>query len=424
MSQTAIRSAIDPNASYEKESARQLEEWKQARDVLKSFDDHLHDLRKYGFSFLTALFATESILARSSDARSLDPQVKFAVFAVTLLLIAAVHLFDKNYRIYQEAANTRALVLERKLNLELSEDVSVRHRKNRVNLIVATVYVMFIVGVLLLGSFVLEGEQGWIIGLVVFGTVIGVVPIFTLGLHYAYKEGEDWTISPLECARGELVKITLNNLTSKTRVIKQNGERLDFSEKLTLFFVRFFEENKGDATEIIWGSSADRTKIVGKSGQELDVRARLVLFFIRLLEAPVKMNLAGIAKSVSTPEPIVFGENEPIWEIKDEVGGKAGHGCSRKPLEVYYAQTWIWATSDKKEGVYQFYVRDSLVPLFTIIVSDSPSSVRRNHRLTPMMVRSASQRRRERMSPVGPSVRHARLSGSARIGGTGHRKWR
>jgi hypothetical protein len=41
-----------------------LEEWKQARDVLKSFDDRIHDLRKYGFTFITGLMAVEGILLR------------------------------------------------------------------------------------------------------------------------------------------------------------------------------------------------------------------------------------------------------------------------------------------------------------------------------------------------------------------------
>ena len=109
------------------DNTNHMEEWKQARDVIKSYDEHLHDLRKYGFSFLTALLAAGAILTPAiveSTEAQVPNVVKFAVFSVTLLLIAALHLLDRNYRVFQEAAVTRALVLERRLNIELSEVIT------------------------------------------------------------------------------------------------------------------------------------------------------------------------------------------------------------------------------------------------------------------------------------------------------------
>jgi hypothetical protein len=304
----APSSSKDSNTTHNNDTANQIEEWKQAREVLKSFDEHLHDLRKYAFSFLTALMAAESILLPSKD---MPTEVKFAVFLVTLLLIAAAHLFDKNYRVIQQAANTRALVLERKLNLELSEDISIRHGKNRVNLIVVIVYILFIVGVLLLGGFVLQPHWGYVGGLAGFGIIIAVVPIFTLGLRFAYKEGEDWTVSPLECTSGDIVRITLNNLSKKTEDMKEKPADLREANDLESF--------------------------------------------------PFKV-----------PHPIVFNEGKLIWEIRSEGGpvirketAKAGG------LKVYYSYTWIWDTSNVGKGVYQLRRGDWPVPLFTMIISDN-----------------------------------------------------
>jgi len=136
--------------SSDKDSANHLAEWKQARDVLKHFDEKLHDLRKYGFTFLTGLLAVESILIPTSFVTTIEKipdSAKFAIFTVTLILIIALHLLDRNYVVFQQAANTRAKVLERELNLELSEIISIRYANFGIKNRVLTVYLLFIIGV-------------------------------------------------------------------------------------------------------------------------------------------------------------------------------------------------------------------------------------------------------------------------------------
>lgn len=218
--------AKNPETSSDKDRANHLDEWKQARGVLQFFDDKLHDLRKYGFSFVTALLTAEGILIPMKEV-IVSAQIKFAVFGVTLLLILALHFIDKNYRVYQRATNMRALVLEKKLNLELSETITDRYKAEHINLIVIGLYLLLTVGVLLLGWFSLYTD--WIYFAILGAIALAAtVLIFLLGTSYKYKYYEDWTISPLECTPKDKVTITLTNF-NKPMDAKHTKEQ--FKEK-------------------------------------------------------------------------------------------------------------------------------------------------------------------------------------------------
>lgn len=97
-----------------------LKEWSAARDVLDKFDERMHDLRKYGFSFVTALIAAEALL----KVDNLSNHIKLTVIWVTLGLIIALRLFEQNYQNFQEAAAKRAESIEKRLNIELTEVLS------------------------------------------------------------------------------------------------------------------------------------------------------------------------------------------------------------------------------------------------------------------------------------------------------------
>jgi hypothetical protein len=313
-----------------KDRATHLDEWKKARDILQFFDGKLHDLRKYGFSFVTALLTVEGILLLRSGGVTMSDSAKVAVFGVTMLLILALHLIDQNYKFYQRAANMRALVLERKLNLELSEIITDRYKAKDINKRVLLLYIVFIVGVLCLGGVALYPNLLYIAGLsaIALAAICLTILTFLLDTTFKYKYKEDWTISPLECTPTDKVTITLTNLSPneiKLKDLKDAQKRL----KAKLDLDKDFEKVKEELPD------SDFEKI----------RVR---------------------------EPIVFPEGKIRWEIIPEGGGDpVGEAPKDEELHVYNSHTWIWDISNVGEGVYQLRPRGWPLPLQRrIIVSD------------------------------------------------------
>lgn len=199
-----------------------LKEWEATRNLLKEFDDRIHDLRKYGFSFLTALLAAESLLipgalSIAAGKPSIPDYTKLAVMLVTLLLIVALRMIERNYQLFIKCAAQRSRVIERSLNLELSEIICDRHRARKMAKYENYIYVSFTLGVLGLGFTILFPNY----------LAVGILLLFTFVAWYAIwqiksfkidrspkssHKWADWTINPLECKRGDMVRITLNNL--------------------------------------------------------------------------------------------------------------------------------------------------------------------------------------------------------------------
>ena len=316
-----------------------LTEWETARDVLQACDNNLHDLRKYGFTFVTALLAAESILlppgSSANEAVGVPDNVKLGVFLVTLLLIYVLHLIDENYAVLEEAAAKRALVLEQELNIELTDVITDRYNKNKVKRRVLIVYLLFAVGVFALGYFVFMYDPLYIYALgigtfVAAGTMVGTRR--SVKLEYRFGEGKDWTIEPLECTRGDHVRITLTNL---------------------------------DTTPV----------------RDLEALAGLN-------EKPKPEDLTK-AKSQKVPQPIVYDAGQRIWQIEDEQGRCMGPDDSytaKMKMWIYYSYTWLWDTKDVEPGVYRVHPLERLLPLERkIIISgkETPPKEERKDRHLP-----------------------------------------
>jgi hypothetical protein len=192
-----------------------MKEWEKARETIENLENNMHDLRKYGFSFITALLAAESLLIPAgSSSTALPDSIKVAVLAVTLILIVTLHLIDRNYQALQSAAASRAKILERTLNLQLTEVMSLRYRTSRVQWYVTGVYAAFTVGVLVLGSVVLYPNYIYIIVLWLAAIIALIFVMLSAGPNYPYGR-IDWTLDRLKCKAGEEVGITLTNLYEK-----------------------------------------------------------------------------------------------------------------------------------------------------------------------------------------------------------------
>jgi hypothetical protein len=208
-----------------------VKEWETARDVLQKFDDRIHDLRKYGFTFVTALLTAQSLLVpfvvNQTGSTGVPDIVKFGVIAATLLLVVTLRLLERNYQLFQQAAAVRALILERRLNLELTETISQRYKDDHVALLVIGVYIMFAFGVGAVGCFILLPNYLLIESLIVLTAVtIGVLcGISFFGLNKPHGS-EDWTVDPLECKKNEFVRITLTNLEEdeKKEIVLSKGQ--------------------------------------------------------------------------------------------------------------------------------------------------------------------------------------------------------
>jgi hypothetical protein len=314
-----------------------LTEWQTARALLAAYDDNLHDLRKYGFTFLTALLATESILLPSvgvsSTSGGLPDIVKLGVFVVTLLLVFALHLIDQNYLVFENAAATRALVLERELNIELTEIIADRYEAINVPRRVFNVYLVFALGVLVLGFFVFGSHIGYDI-LLILAFIIAWWQIRSsknsLRVKYRYEqkdkqkapsgaepgdrkgwttEARDWTVEPLNCADGDYVKITVTNL---------------------------------------WTPRVDGKK------------------------PKVPKASAYPEGEPGVPEPIRYPANSVIWQIEDEEGNVKYKEVPKKDIRVFDDYTWLWNTTGITKGVgtsvFQVHPLERPLPLSRKII--------------------------------------------------------
>jgi hypothetical protein len=200
-----------------------MKEWEQARAVLKDFDERTHDLRKYGFSFVTALLAAQSLLIPSLEPNvtisgtPINEVVKLGVLLVTLLLIVTLRLFERMYELFRQAAAIRAGVLEKTLDLELTDTITSHYRSGHMPELVTLLYVFFVLAVGFIGAFVVPNYIGWLC-LAIVVTIASLYAMMLMNLTYGHGL-EDWTIDRQECEQGDFVRITLTNLDPKNAVI-------------------------------------------------------------------------------------------------------------------------------------------------------------------------------------------------------------
>jgi len=151
----------------------QQKEWQAARDVIVKYDDQLDGLRKYGFTFITGLLTAQSLLT------TIEPSLKVSVILVTLVLIVALRLLDRYYQLLQKAAIKRAIVIEKCLNLELTETTFDVYHHRRLYVWLNLIYGLFAGGAGLIGLFLIT-SFGWeevVIGVATLATIIVVLLI-------------------------------------------------------------------------------------------------------------------------------------------------------------------------------------------------------------------------------------------------------
>lgn len=242
-------------------------EWKAAREVIDGFEERLNGLRKYGFSFITALLATESVLIPTGTIGTVLPDiVKAAVLAVTVILIIALHLIDHIYQVSADAAATRASLIESALNLKLTGFMKSKYEHGHLQLYVSCVYGAFIAGVFILGWAILYPDYVLIV-------VLGILAYGALGVTFQSNPGYDygivdWTMDRLTCKAGGEVGITLTSLADSgsapawyrrgtimwavARQDKRISTEDDFSKALTFRIDEDFSIDAQDSYTWFW----------------------------------------------------------------------------------------------------------------------------------------------------------------------------
>jgi hypothetical protein len=139
--------ATSPSNSYA------LDEWKEARSVIARFDKSLQDLRKYGFSFVTAVMAADSVIGQVTGTGSLivTPRVKFAIILTTIMLVIALYTIDRFSRSIQYGAQLRAIEIEKKLDMGLTNKINEVGNKEKAGAFTDGLYYLFILAAAVLG---------------------------------------------------------------------------------------------------------------------------------------------------------------------------------------------------------------------------------------------------------------------------------
>jgi hypothetical protein len=186
-------------------------EWQEARSIIARFDNNLHDLRKYGFSFITALLAANGLLSVSTSAPVSDG-VKAGVLITTLGLIVTLKLLDMHYRLFQRSAAMRARMLEQRLNIDITNDLSFFYGLEKWWTYVQDLYYGFVALTVMIGVAILWGHPLLIILLVVAALVAALL-IRTIERTKPTPAG-DWSVDNKILSVDTPLRITYTNLVS------------------------------------------------------------------------------------------------------------------------------------------------------------------------------------------------------------------
>lgn len=133
----------------------------------------------------------------------------------------------------QKAAVQRALIIERHLNLELTELIRYQYKLNKGWVFKYILYIIFILGTGLFALFILEFDlsqfftnpfyisKNSYLKSVIFLLIFSLIALFLIFHFYKYKpreDYEDWTVDTVECKVGDMIGITLTNLNEKDSI--------------------------------------------------------------------------------------------------------------------------------------------------------------------------------------------------------------
>jgi hypothetical protein len=171
-----------------------MTEWQATQADLLKFDDYLHDIRKYGFSFVTGLLTVDVIFTTGNS------NFKLAALIGTMALIVILFVIDRNYRVFNAAANLRATVLERRSPVELSQTIGRLYESQRVGGAFTFVYGGLVAVTLLIGCLVLDWSLVWALAVATGVSIFTMACLhITLGIRpWVYVDVDGFTYKKKE----------------------------------------------------------------------------------------------------------------------------------------------------------------------------------------------------------------------------------
>lgn len=106
-------------------------EWKIARETIDRFDKTLVDLRKFGFSFITALLTAQAFLGAGANSSGLQQTALSTALTASMGLVVILYCMDRLYEILLYGSVFRATILEEKLDFGLTMNISELYGKIR-----------------------------------------------------------------------------------------------------------------------------------------------------------------------------------------------------------------------------------------------------------------------------------------------------
>lgn len=193
---------MTPDQAHPDQNAH-LAEWKEARGIVDSLDGTISGLRKYGFTFITALLAADSILgqATSSASYTISDPVKFAVMGSTLVLICALYSTDRFYRVIQTGAAHDAEWVEHRLKMRLTYVIAQAYKAQGARYFVELIYGLFALATAVLGYLILQ--PSWLAWAVVVSSILAVVFIGVMEWWAARAEARGYAATDLMAIRAE-----------------------------------------------------------------------------------------------------------------------------------------------------------------------------------------------------------------------------
>jgi hypothetical protein len=201
---------------------KRIDEWKNARDVIKVLDERIHRIRHYGFTFLAGLLTADTWLL--SNAKDQESHLGVALATVSLLFIVGLRLSEMQWGLLQRATATRAIVIEQALNFELSEVISDRYEEERWSRGPRIIYaILCLVGACIGGW--KTTDAGRAILAVELIVAFGVI-LWDQELELDPSGGADWTIMPSVCVKGRPLRITVTNVASGALTFDEGTDQL------------------------------------------------------------------------------------------------------------------------------------------------------------------------------------------------------